>query len=116
MVSERHDPENSIITFVFDLALQVKIENRKVNSISELFGHIYGIKDFLVFIFSLLLGSLPANRYLQDQVNSLFLQEQKKRGTSENTPPSYSRIWLDETCCTHLRLAFCRSLPCCCAS
>ena len=116
VVSERHDPENSIITFVFDLALQVKIENRKVNSISELFGHIYGIKDFLVFIFSLVLGSLPANRYLQDQVNSLFLQEQKKRGTSENTSPSYSRIWLDETCYTHLRLAFCRSLPFCCAS
>ena len=62
--SEAHDPENSIITFIFDLANQVKIENRKVNSITEVFGDLYGIKDFLVFIFSFILGSFPARFYL----------------------------------------------------
>ena len=74
-VNERNDSENSIITFLFDLALQVKIENRQVNSITQLFGNVYGLKDLLVFIFSLLLGTFPANRYIQDQITSLFLQE-----------------------------------------
>ena len=61
-----HDPENAYSTFIFDLALQVKIENRQVNSISGMFGNVVGVKDFLVFIFSLLIGSFPSRRYLHD--------------------------------------------------
>ena len=69
VVSENHD-ENNFISFIFDLALEVKIENRTVNSISGMFGNVVGTKDFLVFIFSFLIGSYPSYRHLQDRVSS----------------------------------------------
>ena len=66
VISENHYSENNFISFAFDLALEVKIENRTVNSISGMFGNVVGTKDFLVFIFSFLIGSYPSYRHLQD--------------------------------------------------
>ena len=48
VISENHYSENNFISFAFDLALEVKIENRTVNSISGMFGNVVGTKDFLV--------------------------------------------------------------------
>ena len=60
--------------FLLDLAMEVKIQSRVVNSLSGIFGEIVGIKDFIAFLLTLLLGSLPASRYLFDQVSTIFMQ------------------------------------------
>ena len=60
--------------FLFDLTVEVKIQSRVVNSLSGIFGEIVGIKDFIAFLLTLLLGSLPASRYLFDQVSTIFMQ------------------------------------------
>ena len=72
---EQSDSGNAYITFVFDLAQQIEIENRQVNSIESIFGSISGISGLLKLFFSFLVGSFQKNQFLRDQVESMFLQE-----------------------------------------
>jgi hypothetical protein len=63
-----------LLTYLFDLAFEIKIQKRIVNTLPNLFGAITGVEAFFEFLIVIFIGTTPAKLYLFDRLKSFFLQ------------------------------------------
>ena len=98
------DLENDkiLFTYLFDLAFEIKIQKRVVNTLPNLFGAITGVEAFFEFLIVIFIGATPAKNYLFDRISTFFLQNpdadsQTGKGQKLDVTPGISlkiKIWL----------------------
>ena len=96
------EDDKVLLTYLFDLAFEIKIQKRIVNTLPNLFGAITGVEAFFEFLIVIFIGATPAKLYLFDRLKSFFLQNpdgenQGEKGQELGETPGTSlkiKIWL----------------------